>query len=375
MRTVNCEGDPYEIGFKHGFEAKAEILRGIIFYKQFLFQTTKQAWFEACEVAEKFLPVLQRRFPDYLTEIRVWLMLSECMILDCWSSWESSYETDMLTVEIGLAAGADVPFSSILTLNVRTEIAFGMFLDGSTALSWKNSDTSFLAQNWDWRQEQKDNLIRLRIERNDKPSIDMITEAGIIGKIGLNSAGVGVCLNAIRARGVDFDKLPCHLALRRCLDSTSQEDAVAALQHAGVASPCHILVADSCGGSGLECSSADIVVLSMSSQELIVHTNHYIGRHPGVEENVHIEDSYARLARIQELMKSAKAELGSIQKLLEDEDGYPTAINRQRTDDSTIATMFSIVMDLKGRSATVQVGRPSAADETLDLQPHVPNIN
>jgi isopenicillin-N N-acyltransferase-like protein len=40
----------------------------------------------------------------------------------------------------------------------------------------------------------------------------MVTEADVIGKIGINSAGVGVCLNAIRACGVDRTKLPIDLA-------------------------------------------------------------------------------------------------------------------------------------------------------------------
>ena len=77
--------------------------------------------------------------------------------------------------------------------------------------------------------------------RIDKPNIDMITEAGSIGKIGLNSAAVGVCLNAARAKGVDFGKSPRHLALERCLNSNSRAEAVETLRSAGGAK---ILVAD-----------------------------------------------------------------------------------------------------------------------------------
>ncbi len=40
--------------------------------------------------------------------------------------------------------------SDVIAINVRTEIAFGMFSDGCTALGWKTRDGSFLAQNWDW---------------------------------------------------------------------------------------------------------------------------------------------------------------------------------------------------------------------------------
>lgn len=49
----------------------------------------------------------------------------------------------------GVAHGAGVDVESILALNVRTEIAYGMFSDGCTALSYKSDDDSLLAQNWD----------------------------------------------------------------------------------------------------------------------------------------------------------------------------------------------------------------------------------
>ena len=49
----------------------------------------------------------------------------------------------------GLAAGAEVDYESILALNARTEIVYGMAVDGCTALSWKIENQSFLAQNWD----------------------------------------------------------------------------------------------------------------------------------------------------------------------------------------------------------------------------------
>ena len=62
----------------------------------------------------------------------------------------------------GVAEGAGVKYEDILTLNVRTEIAFGNesqsqggkvgFSDGCTALSWNGmrEDHGLLGQNWDW---------------------------------------------------------------------------------------------------------------------------------------------------------------------------------------------------------------------------------
>ena len=269
-----------------------------------------------------------------------------------------------------------MPYLFILALNVRTEIAYGLARDGCTAIFWKTETSSFLAQNWDWQEEQRENLINLSISQKGKPAISMITEAGIIGKIGLNSKGVGVCLNAIRAEGVDFHRLPCHLALRRSLESTSTEEAVVALRKAGLASACHILVADSASAIGLECSHADIIELA-TEDGVLTHTNHYIKLHHGQGDLMALKDSPTRLERVNQLVHEQRKRLHEsdvlgledIRSLLKDEDNYPTAICRSRTDDSSSATLFNIVMDLKNRRAEVVTGKPSLSAEIMYLIP------
>ena len=261
-------------------------------------------------------------------------------------------------------------------MNVRTEIAYGLARDGCTAIFWKTDTSSFLAQNWDWQEEQQENLINLSISQEGKPAIAMITEAGIIGKIGLNSRSVGVCLNAIRAQGVDFQRLPCHLALRTCLESDSTEEAVVALRKAGVASACHILVADSTSAIGLECSHVDIAELT-TEQGILTHTNHYVKPHHGVEDLLMLKDSPTRFERIDQLVRkqtktlqeTGTLELEDIRSLLKDEENFPTAICRSRTNDSSIATLFNIVMDLKLRKAEVVAGKPSSLADILYLVP------
>ncbi|MCJ1421770.1 hypothetical protein MMC32_008137 [Xylographa parallela] len=244
-----------------------------------------------------------------------------------------------------------------------------MFDDGCTALSWKVDNVSILAQNWDWQMEQAENLIRLQIRQQPKPNIDMITEAGIIGKIGLNSAGVGVCLNAIRAKGVSFDRLPCHLALRACLDSLSRAEGTRTLQAAGVASSCHILLADPTGGIGLECSNVDIVVIPSNSNGIVVHTNHYVKDHFEVTERIDLPDSVTRLDRISKLVSTYRngPTVTTVSEMLKDEQNYPVSICRAQTKKSTTATLFSITMKLDERFAIVTVGRPVHSVETLVL--------
>lgn len=284
----------------------------------------------------------------------------------------------------GLAEGAGVGLLDVVALNVRTEINFGLFTrqpslpvqsDGCTSLALKTptptpSGGSWLAQNWDWMVEQSPNLIACHITQAGLPGISMITEAGIMGKIGLNSAGVGVCLNAIRAYGVDRTKLPIHLALRTLLECGSKDEGIDKLVEAGVAGSGHILVADQTGGTGLECTSKAILKIPFDEHGLVVHLNHLLLEHPDVVEPPWLQDLHRRVARLRELAEERVAAVGGVStprlfELFQDEEGYPGAINRHQVRDCKTQTLFNIIMDLSGRRATVKFGRPTEDGERL----------
>lgn len=288
----------------------------------------------------------------------------------------------------GIADGAGVDFLDVLALNVRTEIMFGLFTgpggddgqsmndipsDGCTSLGFVNDlGESFIAQNWDWQRAQGPNLILCHISQpgTNIPSISMVTEAGIIGKIGFNTAGVGCCLNAIRARGVDRTKLPMHFALRSVLESSSREEALEHLTTLGMAGSGYILLGDGSGSSGLECTVAGIKEIAMERNR-IYHTNHLILDHPHVNEPLWLQDSPKRLARIQELAGVAIQVSGQdFEKLLAifaDEAGYPCSINRKQERESGSETLFTIMMNLSRKQAMVRFGRPSEKGEEVRL--------
>jgi isopenicillin-N N-acyltransferase-like protein len=204
----------------------------------------------------------------------------------------------------------------------------------------------------------------------------MITEAGIIGKTGLNSSGVGVCINAIRTRGVDFTRLPVHPAIRAALDSTSAAKALSTLDKAGVASAVHLLIGDATGSTSVEYSNLDIIKFEMKDGQ-IAHSNHFIGKHAeGVKPASFSRDSLERIVRARELLAEAKAKDGMekptvrmMERMLEDDKGLPGAINRVATQESPSATLFGIVMDLREKRAVVRVGRPTECKGTITLNP------
>lgn len=333
--------DKAQIGQQHGQQATEQIKGSIAFYEDFFKRKTGKSWPEVQEVSKRFLPYLESNWPGYVEEIR------------------------------GIADASGQDFESILALNVRTEIGYGMLNDGCTAFAWKTDRESFIAQNWDWEAQQKGNIVTAKIIQPGKPTIHMMTEAGIIGKIGLNSAGVGVTLNAIAAKGVAFDKLPCHLALRTALESESLQEATARLSKSGVASACHITVADSESGSiGFENAATDQVQLQMRDG-INTHSNHFTVPHRGVEDKGMLADSPVRLSRVRDLLQEIKSEptLQALKDVLKDVKNSPGAICRSQSEKSTIETLFSIVMDLQNRSAAVKMGRPVDGGEEFELRP------
>lgn len=313
-----------------------------MFYADLFKESANLSWEGVQALAMQFEPVLRAKWPDYLAEIR------------------------------GIADGTDLGVEDIIAINVRTEIAFGLFSDGCTALSWKTSGGgSWLAQNWDWDPKQKRNLVQLSIEQSGKPGIKMITEAGLIGKIGVNERGVGVCLNAIRAKGVDMERIPCHLALRMVLESESREDAVRKLEGCGVASACHMLVADATGGVGLEWSSVGCEKVEMNERGQIFHTNHYLRVHEGVQDTNWLEDSRFRVQRIEALaggVEGRKVGREDLEEMFKDVKGFPGSICRKQEGTVESETLFNIIMDLKGLRADVTLGRPVEPEEKFELK-------
>src|SRR3954451_3552940 len=90
-----------------------------------------------------------------------------------------------------IAKGADVDPHDLFAVNARTEI-----LAGADECSVIGAG-GLLAQNWDWHPDLSDSTVVWIVEMPDGRWFATLTEAGILAKIGLNDAGLGVCLNIL----------------------------------------------------------------------------------------------------------------------------------------------------------------------------------
>lgn len=217
-------------------------------------------------------------------------------------------------------------------------------------------------------EAQKQNLVITKITQAGKPTIVQVTEAGIIGKIGFNSSGVGTLLNAIKVYGVDASRMPVHFGLRAALESNSAREAVQRLESYGMAASAHILISDGAEAIGLEFTKSTIAHCKADSRGRIAHTNHLLLDHPGEVDTMWLKDSPVRV----KTMTDNTEKLGSepswedVNRLFEDEHGFPYSICRQAQDGGS-TTLFNIVMDLKAKKGVVRLGRPTQAEETITL--------
>ena len=133
-------------------------------------------------------------------------------------SFSNDYAIEIET----MADTIDVDPLWLYALNARSEI-MNKFANECTASYFKT--TKLLGQNWDWAQELESLAVVLRMQQDSKPDILQMTEPGIIGKIGFNSKGLGVCLNFLHLDGYDPLGVPTHVLLRAVLDFHTIDEA------------------------------------------------------------------------------------------------------------------------------------------------------
>ena len=81
------------------------------------------------------------------------------------------------------------------------------------------------AQTWDWHRELAGGWAVLEYPQARRPFVTL-TEAGLLAKIGINSAGVGVLFNILSHRSDTGDGgVPVHAVARRILDSAGDVEA------------------------------------------------------------------------------------------------------------------------------------------------------
>jgi len=197
----------------------------------------------------------------------------------------------------------------------------------------------------------------VHIERPDGHRIRMLTEPGIIGKIGMNSAGIGACLNILMVEE-DLHGLPVHVLLRAILDCSTIEDveSLVVQQSGGKAS--HVLV----GGRDGACISVEFAGAHSHRLQpeagLLLHTNHYLGD-DSLNEFDWYPSTHERIRKAKELIGKDSSRDG-ILRMLSDRSEAELSICKPYTASESrgfgkVGSVFTVLMDLAGGHMQIRI--------------------
>lgn len=281
----------------------------------------------------------------------------------------------------GIARGAGLPSSRIAAINARTEIlgecSRRMRGECSTFLTLSSSPAgSYAAQTWDWHDHLAGNWLVWTIELPGRRVLHTLTEYGILGKVGISSAGVAVLLNILhhRADGGGIG-VPVHVVARRILESSADlNDALAIATAADVTASTSLTLVgwdrEECSGVCVELFPGGPGVLVPDEQGIFVRTNHFLSPQAvaGDLEPAVGPDTFLRFDVLRRRLAAKRPTSASdCFALLRSHYGGAGAICAHPADDAPIGSRYSTlatsVFDFGAGEMTVLAGGPCSEEE------------
>ena len=178
----------------------------------------------------------------------------------------------------GIAAGANLSDEQVYAINARTELLQGVSIPECSAVAVPKQqsywDNLVVAQNWDWINSLKGLARVVEINIPSKPKIKTLIEPGMVAKIGLNDAGLGLCVNFLETKDGQNCGVPVHVLYRAILECSTIEDACRTVVRVPHAASTHYLIGNNAGVFvSLEATPSEVSRQSVNN--VFTHTNSY----------------------------------------------------------------------------------------------------
>jgi isopenicillin-N N-acyltransferase-like protein len=348
---ISVSGSAYGRGHAYGQQARDRVLRSIAAYAETFEYFAGWDWQRSRAEARRYLPAIDDFAPSQVDELR------------------------------GIADGAGVELDDVLAVNVRTEIMYAARVRSAMALRAPEECSTFasgatgrhllVGQNWDWAPFAADTLAVLRAEPDDGPSYVTVVEAGLLAKLGVNSAGLALMTNALgSSEDVGDVGVPYHSLLRAMLDCGSVDEALKRLDGSVRASSANYLLADESGAVvDVEARPGDGSRwhrLDRDDRGVLLHTNHFVAPEFDAIDYKYLVVSTTddRLERLGQMVDDSTdlGELATFEAALTDHANAPASVCRH-TDHSLPGpeqsmTVASALVDLTDRRLFVAEGPP-----------------
>ncbi|MBO1437379.1 C45 family peptidase [Meiothermus sp. CFH 77666] len=341
---LQLSGSPYDQGLKQGAALADRIAHNLEVYFHRFEVECKLSPNQARERGARYLEAIRQQSPAYAEGIE------------------------------GIAAGSGQPLVDIATLNVRYEIVYHQFgheaPNGCTAFALlpghSKDGNLWMGQNWDWMEGVQGAL--QHITEPDGTRVLAFTEAGIFGgKIGLNSHGLGLCINGLVSVGDNWAGLgkPFHLRTYQALRQKTLEEAKAAILESPRTASGNFLIGQGAQAVDIEVSPSAVALWEDERQ--LVHANHYLAPErfgievPPIEW---LDRSHHRALRLSlRLGEVEKPGLDDLKAALSDRDGAPYAVCRTASPEEyalgePYRTVASVIMNLGTLELWVSDGPP-----------------
>ncbi|KAJ9131797.1 Peptidase C45 acyl-coenzyme A [Pleurostoma richardsiae] len=392
---IRVSGLPKERGRQYGQKAAAKIRQNI---KHYLQPGQLPPWEQTVKyIHDIYKPGLEDYFPSALEEMKgiadgAGVSVEEIIMLNArydlsrakgGSRYRPPPSSSSGTMT-GASSAARPPESTEDWEDLDNECTSSAFWQGATV-----GGTVYTAQNWDISSHlyYDDLVILLEIHPDpseNAPSMFLITEAGQMGRSGMNSQGLGLTSNSLNSTadyfpddGARRPMLPVSLLRRLFLQERSFPKALQAVYNA----PRHVsnnltLSTSESFALCLELTPQEAFVVTPSAADThIVHSNHFLS--PAMQARPGIRDSYPggsswfrnlRLAHGVRPFLDGRVDAEVITRALSDHLGYPQSLC-QHVDLSggdgipgypfkKSMTVVSVVYDLTRKVITVCKGPP-----------------
>ncbi len=306
LDILSVEGDPFEIGIRHGEMLRDEINDFLRFlYIEFAYGDVQ------LENARKFSKKFARPLENF---------------------------SRAATLEMrGIARGAHVDYEDIVLIALSEEIP--SFSHACTAFAVTGQATrdsnTFLGQTWDnsviWCENVEARLFRKHYK--DGPTVLAYIFPGMIANAGLNSRGIGISWNTVPKLRLN-EGVPTYVIINEVLRQKTMAEAISVVREANRAGCFNFIIADDKEIYNIEATPDDVDIHYTSSY--YGHTNHYVGdKFAGLQDLSH-EQTYSSAAvstliRQERLMKMLEEKYSNIEltdamDFLRDHVNYPDSI-------------------------------------------------
>ncbi|PRA65998.1 peptidase C45 [Pseudomonas sp. MYb187] len=266
------------------------------------------------QIGERFAEQIRHTTHLYLDFFpRVGVSLSEAQrigenSLAALEAWRPELAAEV----IAMASGAELPLWQLASLNARTEVLAARTRHhecSTTVHAPRGPRAPLTLQTWDWHDSLCPHGLMLALDTTRGMHVKLFCEFGMLAKLGVNSAGVGLHFNILHhSSDNNSGGVPVHAIARRLLEEASSvEEAIELARSARVSASTVLTVFSredsSPRAASIELSPERTALVLPRDDGWLLHTNHFLDPYLSEGEQVADRpDTQCRLGHLEQVV-------------------------------------------------------------------------